>query len=213
MESKKKRAEHIQQLLNLYIPDPKPSLHYTSPFTLLVAVLLSAQCTDERVNKVTPVLFAQASTAKTMCQLDVREIQECIHTCGLATFKAKAILGLSKMLMEKYSGQVPKTLQELQMLPGVGRKTASVVLTQAFSIPAFPVDTHIFRLAHRWHLSEGKTVEAVERDLCRLFSKKFWGRVHLQMLLYARKFCPARQHVVEACPICSVLKKCSSVFL
>jgi endonuclease III len=206
LESKKKRAEHIQRLLDLYIPDPKPSLHYSTPFTLLVAVLLSAQCTDERVNKVTPTLFAHASTAEAMCRLDVREIQECIRTCGLSAFKAKAILGLSKMIVEKYSGAVPKTRKELQTLPGVGRKTASVVLTQAFSIPAFPVDTHIFRLAHRWHLSEGKTVEAVEHDLRRLFPKNSWGRVHVQMILYARNFCPARQHVVESCPICFALK-------
>ncbi len=203
MESKKDCARRIQKLLDRYIPDPKPPLHQTNPFTLLIAVVLSAQCTDERVNRVTPALFSHGDTPKDMCQMGVKEIQRIIKSCGLSTRKARAIFELSCMLENEFGGSLPNTMEELLRLPGVGRKTASVVLTQAFSIPAFPVDTHIFRLAHRWHLSEGKTREAVEHDLRSLFPEESWGKIHLQMILYGRTFCPARQHVLERCPICS----------
>ena len=194
-------------MLDRYVPDPKPPLNYSSPFTILVSVLLSAQCTDERVNRVTPALFALAATPEAMSRMEVENVQRIIRTCGLSATKAKAIVRLSQILVEKFAGNVPKTLEELQSLPGVGRKTASVVLTQAFSLPAFPVDTHIFRLSHRWHLSEGKTSEAVERDLCLLFPKNLWGKIHLQMILYARGYCPARRHSIEMCPICFSCQK------
>lgn len=203
MMSVKKRAECIRRLLNALIPHPTIPLSYSNPYTLLIATLLSAQCTDERVNKVTPILFDAASTPRRMLQLSPEEIEAIIRPCGLAKTKAKHIWKLSSKLIEQYKGQVPSSLKALESLPGVGHKTASVVLVQAFSIPAFPVDRHIFRSARRWGLSIGTTVEQVEKDLKHLFPRKDWGRLHLQMILAARQWCTARLHTAAFCPICS----------
>jgi endonuclease-3 len=188
------------------IPTQIP-LHHTSPYTLLIAVLLSAQCTDARVNLVTPHLFKKAKTPEEMIQLPVSEISQIIHSCGFFKKKAQAIWDLSKILCDEYQGKVPASEEELIKLPGVGRKTASVVLAQAFQIPAFPVDTHIHRCAKRWGLSNGKTVEQTERDLKKIFPKSLWIDLHLQMILYARAHCPARGHKLENCPICQWIKK------
>jgi endonuclease-3 len=193
----------VGEILDQYIPDPTVPLDHTDPYTLLIAVLLSARNTDVRVNKVTPKLFAKAKTPEEMIQLPVEEILEIIRTCGLAPTKARAIHALSRILVEKYRGRVPRSIRALEELPGVGHKTASVVAVQAFGIPAFPVDTHIHRCARRWGLSKAKNVVETERDLKRLFPRKEWGRRHLQIILFARKFCPARGHQVERCPICS----------
>jgi len=197
------RANIVKQILDEYFPNPPISLEHKDPYTLLIAVVLSAQSTDAGVNKVTPILFAQASTPAEMARLDVETIREIIKPCGLSPKKSKAIKTLSQILLEKHGGQVPQTFKELEALPGVGHKTASVVLSQAFQIPAFPVDTHIFRTARRWGLSTGKTVEAVEEDLKKLFKKEDWINLHLQIIYYARQFCPAKGHLVEECPICS----------
>jgi len=166
-------------------------------------VLLSAQTTDERVNKVTPALFARASTPEEMQHLPVATIHELIRTCGLAPQKAKAIHALSRILVEEHDGRVPDSLEELESLPGVGHKTASVVMVQAFGRPAFPVDTHIHRLAKRWGLTRGKSVKQTERDLKRLFPPESWGRLHLQIIYFGREHCPARGHDLAKCPICS----------
>ena len=195
----------IQRVLDQYIPDPQIPLKHKSHYTLLIAVLLSAQATDASVNKITPLLFAKASTPEQMIKLTVAQIEKIIKPIGLAPRKAKAIWELSKILVEKHKGKVPRTFKELEALPGVGHKTASVVMVQAFGLPAFPVDTHIFRCAHRWGLSKGKTVEAVERDLKKLFREEDWGRLHLQIILFARQYCPARNHDPEACPMCSIV--------
>lgn len=203
--NKQERATAIQKILDHYIPDPKVPLHHSSNYTLLVAVLLSAQCTDERVNKTTPTLFARADTPEKMIELTPKEIEEIIRPCGLAPTKAKAIWNLSKQLIEKHRGRVPQTLQKLMELPGVGRKTALVVVSHAFDIPAFPVDTHIHRCAKRWGLSSGKNVLQTEKDLCALFPKKSWNKLHLQIILFARKYCPARGHIKADCPICKQL--------
>jgi endonuclease III len=197
----------IQKLLDKYVPEPKIPLDFKSTYTLLIAVLLSAQCTDERVNKVTKILFQHADTAEKMMQLPLDLIQEIIRPCGLSLRKATAIKTLSEILVEKYKGKVPNTLEALEALPGVGHKTASVVLTQAFHEPAFPVDTHIFRSARRWGLSQKKTREGVEKDLKKLFPEKDWARLHLQITLYARKFCPAKKHEPKSCPICTFSEK------
>lgn len=207
LRSKKARAVWIAETLQNLFPDPAIPLHHSSPYTLLIAVLLSAQCTDSRVNQVTPQLFARASTPKEMVNLKVEEIAEIIRPCGLGERKAKAIHRLSELLLERHGGEVPKTFEDLEALPGVGHKTASVAMSQAFHRPAFPVDTHIHRLAKRWGLSEGKSVEATERDLKRFFPKKLWNALHLQMIYYGRRYCPARGHEVEKCPICSHLSK------
>lgn len=199
----KSNAAVVGEILDQYIPDPTVPLDHTDPYTLLIAVLLSARNTDVRVNKVTPKLFAKAKTPEEMIQLPVEEILEIIRTCGLAPTKARAIHALSRILVEKYRGRVPRSIRALEELPGVGHKTASVVAVQAFGIPAFPVDTHIHRCARRWGLSKAKNVVETERDLKRLFPRKEWGRRHLQIILFARKFCPARGHQVERCPICS----------
>ncbi|CCB87541.1 MULTISPECIES: endonuclease III [Parachlamydia] len=201
---KKARARRIGKILNAYFPAPAVPLIHQDPYTLLIAVLLSAQCTDARVNIVTPSLFALAHTPEQMVKLPVAKIQEIIRPCGLSPTKAKAIWGLSQILIEKHNGSVPASFEGLEELPGVGHKTASVVMAQAFGIPAFPVDTHILRCAKRWGLSKGKTPERVEKDLKELFPRKDWIKVHLQIIYFARKFCQARQHI-EECPICSVL--------
>jgi endonuclease-3 len=199
------RAKAVQGILDELFPDPPIPLHHTTPFTLLIAVLLSAQCTDERVNKVTPELFRIASTPEAMAKLSVEVIQETIRSCGLAPTKAKAIKALSQQIVERHEGSVPATFEALEALPGVGHKTASVVMSQAFKHPAFPVDTHIFRAAHRWGLSKGKTVEAVEKDLKKIFPKDSWNRLHLQIIYFCRAYCPARGHESGSCPICKFI--------
>ncbi len=202
--NKKKKAKIIQDVLNeLYPETPIPLIH-RDPYTLLVAVLLSAQCTDERVNKITPKLFALADNPFDMSTKKVSEIAEIIKPCGLSPRKSQAIFDLSKIIVEKHNGEVPKTFEELENLPGVGHKTASVVMSQAFGFPAFPVDTHIHRLAQRWGLSAGKNVVQTEKDLKNLFPQENWNKLHLQIIFYGRQFCMARGHKVENCPLCKM---------
>lgn len=196
------RARYIQEKLDFLYPETPIPLDHTSPYTLLVAVLLSAQCTDKRVNQVTPALFAKASSPEEMVLVPEEEILSVIRPCGLAPTKAKAIAGLSRILLDEYGGKVPRTLEELESLPGVGHKTASVVMVQAFGQPAFPVDTHIHRLAKRWKLSSGKNVVQTEKDLKRLFAKETWGKVHLQFIFYGREHCTARGCDGTRCGIC-----------
>ncbi len=200
----RRKIDYIVKTLNELFPNPSIPLNHSDPYTLLIAVLLSAQCTDARVNTVTEMLFKKATTPYEMRQLSLQEIEKSIQSCGLFRTKAKAIFELSSLLIEKYNGEVPSSLEELKQLPGVGHKTASVVLIQAFNTPAFPVDTHIHRLAKRWGLSNGKNVEQTERDLKRHFHKNLWAKLHLQIIYYARSFCPAKGHIVEKCPICKV---------
>ena len=200
---REEKARRVQLQLDEIYPELVAPLRHEDPYTLLIAVLLSAQCTDVRVNQVTPKLFARASTPRGMLKLSVDEIREIIRPCGLSPSKAKAIAELSRVLVDDYDGQVPKTFEELEALRGVGHKTASVVIVQAFGIPAFPVDTHIHRLAARWGLSQAKNVEQTERDLKKLFAPETWGRVHLQFIYFGRETCPARGHDLTACPICS----------
>jgi endonuclease-3 len=197
------KARRIQTILDELLPRPPIPLDHVDPYTLLIAVLLSAQCTDVRVNKTTPILFAKADTPREMVELSVAEIREIIKPCGLSPQKAKAIHGLSEMLIEEHAGRVPETFEELEALPGVGHKTASVVMSHAFGKPAFPVDTHIHRLAARWGLSNGRSVEQTERDLKALFPREDWDRLHLQIITFGREFCPALRHDFAACPICS----------
>lgn len=197
--------KEIASILDSLFPNPEVPLIHKDPYTLLIAVLLSAQCTDARVNETTPLLFALADTPFLMTQLDVEEIEEIIRPCGLGNTKAKAIWQLSLDLIKNHKGKVPKTFKDLENLPGVGHKTASVVMAQAFHIPAFPVDTHIHRCAERWGLSSGKSVEQTEKDLKLLFPKDLWNKLHLQIIYFARKYCPARGHSAETCPICSKL--------
>ena len=200
---REERARRIQLQLDELYPELVAPLRHEDPYTLLIAVLLSAQCTDVRVNQVTPKLFARASTPREMLKLSVDEIREIIRPCGLSPSKSKAIAELSRVLVDDYGGQVPKTFEALEALRGVGHKTASVVMVQAFGIPALPVDTHIHRLSARWGLSHGKNVEQTERDLKKLFARETWGRVHLQFIYFGREYCPARGHDLTACPICS----------
>ena len=197
------RAARIHAILDQHFPEPAIPLQHDDPFTLLVAVVLSAQCTDVRVNEVTPVLFAKARTPDAMQQLPVATIRSIIRPCGLSPQKAKAISLLSRQLIAQHGGQVPRDLAALEELPGVGHKTASVVMAQAFGVPAFPVDTHIHRLAWRWGLSSGKSVVQTERDLVRSFPRERWNALHLQMIWFGRTFCPAVKHVPATCPICS----------
>ena len=204
MNSKKsEKVADILSILDELIPDPEVPLHHTDAYTLLISVLLSAQCTDERVNKTTPALFAIADNPYDMVKLSTEEIREIIKPCGLSPMKSKGIRGLSEILIEKYHGEVPDSFEALEALPAVGHKTASVVMTQWFNIPAFPVDTHIHRLTYRWGLSNGKSVEQTERDLKRLIPQDLWNKVHLQIIYFGRKYCPARGHVWTECPICS----------
>ncbi|HUF62637.1 MAG TPA: endonuclease III [Verrucomicrobiales bacterium] len=200
--TKKDRARFIATRLGELYPDPPVPLHHHDPFTLLVAVLLSAQCADERVNCVTPDLFAQAGCPKAMAQLGPERILPLIRSCGLAPQKAKALAALSEILTEKYSGEVPNDIAALESLPGVGHKTASVVMAQAFGVPSFPVDTHIHRLAQRWMLSSGRNVAETERDLRRLFPRDLWNRLHLQIIYYGREHCTARGCDGTVCEIC-----------
>lgn len=197
------KVERIRSVLDELYPDPPIPLAHKDPFTLLVAVVLSAQTTDARVNLVTPALFARADTPAKMARLDVAEILELVKTCGLAPAKAKNIWALSRMLVEQHGGRVPRTFEELEALPGVGHKTASVVMAQAFGVPAFPVDTHIHRLAERWGLSDGSSVERTERDLKAAFPIEAWIPMHLKIILFGREHCPALRHDLTTCPICS----------
>lgn len=201
-------SKNILRILDLYFPNPEIPLCHKNPYTLLIAVLLSAQCTDQRVNQITPLLFARADCPEKMILLSIEEIQTIIRSCGLSHTKAKAIWGLSWQLLEKHQGKVPADFKKLEALPGVGHKTASVVMSQAFHKRAFPVDTHIHRCAHRWHLSNGTSVEQTEKDLKALIPPSRWNKVHLQIIYFARRFCPARGHQIAKCPICSTL--CSS---
>jgi endonuclease-3 len=201
--NKKEKAEKIRSILSHLYPEPPIPLTHKDSYTLLIAVLLSAQCTDARVNLVTPALFERASTPEAMVKLEISEIEKLIKTCGLAPRKAKAIWELSNILIENFHGHVPDNFEDLESLPGVGHKTASVVMTQAFGKPAFPVDTHIYRCARRWGLSQGKNVEKVEEDLKKLYPKKYWNRLHLQIIYFAREHCPALRHDPALCPICS----------
>ncbi len=205
--NKKERAKFIVEALAEYFPETPIPLHHKDAYTLLIAVLLSAQCTDERVNTVTPELFAMADNPKDMSQCAVDDIKAIIRPCGLSPRKSQAIHDLSQILVDKYQGEVPDSFESLEELPGVGHKTASVVMSQAFGIPAFPVDTHIHRLAERWLLSNGKNVEQTERDLKAIFPKYLWNKLHLQMIYFGRKYCPARGHKIEECPICSIINK------
>jgi|TARA_B100001250_G_scaffold88679_2_gene73492 endonuclease-3 len=200
--NKSQRIKVISNILNKQYKTTPVPLNHKDPFTLLIAVLLSAQCTDERVNKVTPILFSKADTPKKIINLSEKEIYKIIKPCGLGPQKSKAILGLSKILIRNYKGRVPKDLEKLEELPGVGHKTASVVSNQAFGIPAFPVDTHIHRLSQRWGLTKGKNVLQTEKDLKNSFPEAKWGKLHLQMIYWGRQFCTARSCWGLECKIC-----------
>ena len=191
MDKKNKVKYLIKELENLFPEVPVP-LNHKDPYTLLIAVLLSAQCTDERVNQITPNLFKKADNPYDMINLKIEEIKEIIRPCGLSPMKSKGIYGLSKIIIEKHNGLVPKTFEDLEELPGVGHKTASVVMSQAFGFPAFPVDTHIHRLMYRWGLSNGSNVKQTEKDAKRIFPQANWNKLHLQIIFYARKYSPAR---------------------
>lgn len=200
------RAAYIGRRLAALYPDPAIPLHHEDPYTLLIAVVLSAQCTDKRVNLTTPALFARANRPEAMVRLSVKEIDAIVRSCGLSPRKARAIRELSRILVEGHGGQVPRTSEELEALPGVGHKTASVVMTQAFGLPALPVDTHIHRLAQRWRLSPlGASVERVERDLKRLFPVEEWNPLHLRIIYYGREHCTARGCDGTTCEICRVV--------
>lgn len=201
--NKAERVAYILQTLQELYPDPPIPLQHKDPYTLLVAVLLSAQCTDERVNQVTPALWQLADTPQEMAKILVEKIQAVIRPCGLSPQKSKAIQKLSQILTETYDGQVPQSFAELESLPGVGHKTASVVMSQAFGVPAFPVDTHIHRLAQRWGLSSGKSVAQTEKDLKRLFPETYWNKLHLQIIYYGREHCSARGCDGTVCLICT----------
>lgn len=204
MTKQEKAAFVAAKLAELY-PTTSIPLDHVDPYTLLVAVVLSAQCTDKKVNEITPLLFARASTPQDMVKLSVEEIREIIRPCGLSPMKSKGIHGLSRMILEEHGGKVPADMAALEAMPGVGHKTASVVMVQAFGVPAFPVDTHIHRLAWRWTLSTGKSVERTEEDLKKLFPRDKWADLHLQIIYFGREHCPAKGHDPKACPICSVV--------
>jgi endonuclease-3 len=201
--TKTEKVTDILYTLEKLYPEPVVPLLHKDAYTLLISVLLSAQCTDERVNKTTPDLFRRADNPYDMAKLSIEEIRDIIKPCGLSPMKSKGIHGLSKILVDKYEGRVPNTFEDLEALPAVGHKTASVVMTQWFGKPAFPVDTHIHRLAYRWGLSNGKNVEQTEKDLKRLIPVDQWNKVHLQIIYFGREYCPARGHVWTVCPICS----------
>ena len=200
----KQKVEYIISKLETLYPDPEIPLDHENNFTFLVAVMLSAQSTDKKVNEITPKLFSEANTPNKMGKLDVEHIQELIREIGLAPTKARNIKKTSKMLVEKYDGEVPNTFEELEELPGVGHKTASVIMSQAFGEPAFPVDTHIHRLARRWKLSNGKSVQKTEKDLKKKFDKKLWNKLHLQIIFYGREYCQARKKKCT-CDICETV--------
>jgi endonuclease-3 len=199
------RAARIDRRLAELYPETPVPLDHRDAYTLLVAVLLSAQCTDKRVNEVTPHLWAVANNPAAMARVPVAKIQAIIRPCGLSPQKAKAIAGLSKILIEQHGGEVPRTFAELEALPGVGHKTASVVMAQAVGVPAFPVDTHIHRLAQRWKLSNGRSVEQTEADLKKLFPREHWNALHLRIIFYGREHCTARGCDGTVCEICRTL--------
>ncbi len=201
--NKKDRVNFVINKLEELYPDTPVPLDHKDSYTLLIAVLLSAQCTDKRVNLITPLLFAKADNPLDMMKLTVDEIRQIIRPCGLSPMKSKGIHGLSKMIVEKHDGRVPNNFEDLESFPGVGHKTASVVMAQAFGVPAFPVDTHIHRLMVRWKLTSGKNVRQTEKDAKRLFPKHLWNKLHLQIIFYGREYCPSRGHKVEGCLICS----------
>ncbi|MDO9182548.1 MAG: endonuclease III [Bacteriovorax sp.] len=203
MSLRQEKADHILKRLEELYPETPIPLDHKDPYTLLIAVLLSAQCTDERVNKITPALFAKADTPQKMIELSVDEIAGFIRPCGLSPRKSKAIFLLSGILIDKYESLVPQSFEALESLPGVGHKTASVVMAQSFGVPAFPVDTHIHRLAQRWGLTSGKNVEQTEKDLKKLFPKDKWNKLHLQIIFYGREFCSARGCDGRTCELCS----------
>lgn len=200
--NKKERAQYIEQFLAERFPETPVPLDHKDAYTLLIAVLLSAQCTDERVNRITPLLFARADTPQKMVELTIPEIEAIVKPCGLGPAKSKAIWNLSKILIDRYGGEVPGSLEDLETLPGVGHKTASVVMAQWFKVPAFPVDTHIHRLAQQWELTNGKSVQQTEKDLKRIFPEQSWNPLHLRIIFYGREICPARRCDGLACPIC-----------
>ena len=203
--TRQERANYIASRLETLYPNVPVPLDHSSHYTLLIAVLLSAQCTDERVNKVTPVLFKKADTPSKMIKLSKQDIYLIIRPCGLAPKKSSAIYELSKTLIEKHNSQVPENFEDLEKLPGVGHKTASVVMSQGFGHPAFPVDTHIHRLAQRWGLSKGKNVQQTEKDLKKVFPRDKWNRLHLQIIFYGREYCSARGCNGTVCEICKTL--------
>ena len=203
MSLRQEKADFIVNRLEELYPETPIPLHHSGPYTLLIAVLLSAQCTDERVNKITPILFKKADTPQKMILLAVEEIASIIRPCGLSPRKSKAIFELSQILLDKYEGIVPQSFEALESLPGVGHKTASVVMAQSFGIPAFPVDTHIHRLAQRWGLTNGKNVEQTEKDLKKVFPEEKWNKLHLQIIFYGREFCSAYGCNGLTCEICS----------
>jgi endonuclease III len=207
MSTKKEKAEIVFNILNREFPDPGIPLQHEDPYTLLIAVLLSAQCTDERVNKITPLLFAKAKTPQEMVKLKVQTIEDIIRPCGLAPRKALSIWQLSKILIDSYKAEVPQSFEALEALPGVGHKTASVVMAQAFGVAAFPVDTHIHRCAKRWGLSSGKNVVVTEKDLKLLFKEEHWNKLHLQIIYYGRKYCGARACDGKTCELCQLTNK------
>ena len=207
--TRKERASEIHKILESEFAEIPIPLDHKDPYTLLIAVLLSAQCTDERVNKITPLLFSKANNPYDMVKMTIEEIKSIIRPCGLSPMKSKGIFGLSKILIEEYEGQVPQDMDALEKLPAVGHKTASVVMSQAFGIPAFPIDTHIHRLAYRWKLSTGKNVKQTEKDLKSCFPIESWNKVHLQIIFFGRKYCPARGHNPRTCPICKTYGRAS----
>ena len=200
---KQVKVKEIQKILDKKYPNPPVPLNHKDPYTLLIAVLLSARCTDKKVNEVTPNLFKLADNPEDMAKKNPSKVRQIVKPCGLSPQKSKAIVGLSKILVDKHESVVPDNFEQLEELPGVGHKTASVVMSQAFGIPAFPVDTHIHRLAWRWALSTRKSVERTEKDLKRLFPEKSWNKLHLQMIYFGREYCPAISHKKDLCPICS----------
>lgn len=204
MMNKQEKVQHIVQTLEDLYPETPVPLDHTDAYTLLIAVLLSAQCTDERVNKVTPHLFAKAADPISMIELGVEPIRQIIRPCGLSPRKSQAIFDLSHILLNEHGGEVPQSFEALERLPGVGHKTASVIMSQAFDVEAFPVDKHIHRLAWRWKLSTGKNVDQTERDLKRLFDEALWNKLHLQIIFFGREYCPARGHDPYSCPLCSL---------
>lgn len=203
MTTRAAKAARIQTILDGYFPEPAIPLDHSDAFTLLVSVVLSAQTTDKKVNEVTPALFASAPTPARMRALSVAEIHSYIRAVNFSPAKSKHLHRLAEMLCDLHGGEVPADFEALLKLPGVGRKTANVVMSQAFGVPSFPVDTHIFRLAHRWGLSNGRTADDVERDLTRVFPRAAWNKLHLQIIYFGRSHCPALRHDLTACPICS----------
>lgn len=203
--TKQERADHVRQRLAELYPDPPIPLDHKDAYTLLIAVLLSAQCTDKRVNLVTPHLFAVADSPAEMAKVPTADILKIVQPCGLGPQKARAISELSKILVAQHNGKVPKNLEELEKLPGVGHKTAQVVMAQAFGVPSFPVDTHIHRLAQRWKLSNGKSVQQTERDLKKLFPEASWNKLHLQIIYFGREHCSARGCDGTGCQLCQEL--------